>query len=86
MTSLENVALPLLLDGVPPAQADERAAAALGEVGLEEKEGSFPWQLSGGQMQRVAVARALVVRSARSAPSSSSRRPSPQRPSRWGSR
>ena len=62
MTSLENVALPLLLDGVPPAEADERAAAALGEVGLPEKSGAFPWQLSGGQMQRVAVARALVAR------------------------
>ncbi len=62
MTALENVALPLLLDGVPPTEADARAEAALGEVGLPEKEGSFPWQLSGGQMQRVAVARALVAR------------------------
>ena len=61
MTALENVALPLLLDGVPPAEADARAEAFLGSVGLSGKSGSFPWQLSGGQMQRVAVARALVV-------------------------
>ena len=64
MTSLENVALPLLLDGVPPAEADARAETALAEVGLPEKSGAFPWQLSGGQMQRVAVARALVARPA----------------------
>lgn len=64
MTSLENVALPLLLDGAPPAEADARAEAALVEVGLPEKKGAFPWQLSGGQMQRVAVARALVGRPA----------------------
>ncbi|HQN10171.1 MAG TPA: ABC transporter ATP-binding protein [Thermoanaerobaculia bacterium] len=61
MTALENVALPLLLDGVPPAEADARAEGLLGEVGLAAKSGSFPWQLSGGQMQRVAVARALVA-------------------------
>lgn len=61
MTSLENVALPLLLDGVPGDEADARAEKALSDVGLPGKAGSFPWQLSGGQMQRVAVARALVV-------------------------
>ena len=61
MTALENVALPLLLDGVPAGEADARAAALLAEVGLAAKAGSFPWQLSGGQMQRVAVARALVA-------------------------
>lgn len=61
MTALENVALPLLLDGVPPAEADARAIRLLGEVGLGAKAGSFPWQLSGGQLQRVAVARALVA-------------------------
>ena len=61
MTALENVALPLLLDGASPAEADARAASILAEVGLAAKAGSFPWQLSGGQMQRVAVARALVA-------------------------
>ena len=61
MTALENVSLPLLLDGVPPAEADRRAAAALAEVGLAARPGAFPYELSGGQMQRVAVARALAV-------------------------
>ena len=61
MTALENVALPLLLDGVSSAEADARAARLLAEVGLGAKAASFPWQLSGGQMQRVAVARALVA-------------------------
>jgi putative ABC transport system ATP-binding protein len=60
MTAKENVALPLLLDGVSPAEADRRAAAGLVEVGLSEKESAYPYELSGGQMQRVAVARALV--------------------------
>ena len=64
MTALENVALPLLLDGVPSDEADARAEALLRDVGLSGKAGSFPWQLSGGQMQRVAVARALVARPA----------------------
>jgi len=62
MTALENVALPLLLDGVGPAEADARAAEGLRGVGLSAKEGAFPYELSGGQMQRVAVARALANR------------------------
>jgi putative ABC transport system ATP-binding protein len=60
MTALENVALPLLLEGVSPAEADERAARGLADVGLEDKERAYPYELSGGQMQRVAVARALA--------------------------
>ena len=62
MTALENVALPLLLDGVAPAEADVRAAGGLADVGLSAKEKAFPYELSGGQMQRVAVARALANR------------------------
>jgi len=60
MTALENVALPLLLEGVPPADADTRAARGLADVGLADKERAYPYELSGGQMQRVAVARALA--------------------------
>jgi ABC-type lipoprotein export system ATPase subunit len=60
MTARENVALPLLLAGVPSAEAEAKAGASLAEVGLEARAGAFPYELSGGQMQRVAVARALV--------------------------
>ncbi|HEX7616828.1 MAG TPA: ABC transporter ATP-binding protein, partial [Thermoanaerobaculia bacterium] len=64
MNALENVALPLLLDGASPADADARGAALLGEVGLSGRERAYPYELSGGQMQRVAVARALANRPA----------------------
>ena len=62
MNALENVALPLLLDGAAPADADARAASLLADVGLSGKERAYPYELSGGQMQRVAVARALANR------------------------
>jgi putative ABC transport system ATP-binding protein len=58
----ENVAFPLLLAGCTQAQATERAVAALAEAGLTEFTGRLPEELSGGQAQRVAVARALVMR------------------------
>jgi putative ABC transport system ATP-binding protein len=58
----ENVALPLLLAGVEEEQARERAQAALRDVGLEELGSRLPEELSGGQAQRVAVARALASR------------------------
>jgi putative ABC transport system ATP-binding protein len=57
----ENIALPLLLDGCTEAQARERAAAALHEVGLDDLAERLPEELSGGQAQRIAVARALVA-------------------------
>jgi len=58
LTALENVELPLLLAGADRAR--ETARERLEWVALKDKAGSFPYQLSGGQMQRVAVARALV--------------------------
>jgi ABC-type lipoprotein export system ATPase subunit len=58
LTVLENVELPLLLAGA--ANTSEAARERLRWVGLEEKAASMPYQLSGGQMQRVSLARALV--------------------------
>ena len=58
----ENIALPLLLAGFTETQARERAMAALHDVGLDELAARLPEELSGGQAQRVAVARALAVR------------------------
>ncbi|HEV2935332.1 MAG TPA: ATP-binding cassette domain-containing protein [Streptosporangiaceae bacterium] len=58
----ENIALPLLLAGYAETQARERAGAALHQVGLDELAARLPEELSGGQAQRVAVARALAAR------------------------
>jgi putative ABC transport system ATP-binding protein len=60
LTAVENVALPLELDGLAVRKARKVAAAALDEVGLAELAPRFPDELSGGQQQRVAIARALV--------------------------
>jgi ABC-type lipoprotein export system ATPase subunit len=60
LTAAENVAMPLLLAGARRDDADARARAGLADVGLDDRCGHLPAQLSGGQMQRVAVARALV--------------------------
>ncbi len=57
----ENVMLPLLIAGQGPGPARERAQAALADVGLAERWDHRPAQLSGGEAQRVAVARALVA-------------------------
>jgi D-methionine transport system ATP-binding protein len=57
-----NVALPLIVAGVPRAQIEERVADVLALVGLEGKEKTYPSRLSGGQKQRVGIARALVHR------------------------
>ncbi len=56
----ENVALPLLLNGMAANQIRARVAAMLAEVGLAGREDSRPRELSGGETQRVAIARALV--------------------------
>ena len=62
LTAVENVSLPLVLDGVPARSADARAEELLERVGLGDRARHRPSELSGGQMQRVAVARALVAR------------------------
>lgn len=59
LTVAENIAVPIWLAGAP-AGAQQRVAAAAARVGLSDKLSSFPSQLSGGEAQRVAVARALI--------------------------
>ncbi len=62
LTAVQNVSLPLVLDGMAARQADARAEELLERVGLGDRARHRPAELSGGQMQRVAVARALVAR------------------------
>jgi ABC-type lipoprotein export system ATPase subunit len=59
-TALENVAFPLMIQGLGRAESFARARGILKDVSLEEKAGMRPSQLSGGEQQRVAIARALV--------------------------
>ncbi|MHB8604555.1 MAG: ABC transporter ATP-binding protein [Thermoplasmatota archaeon] len=60
LSAAENVELPLLVAGVPPGKARERASAALASVGLAGRETHKPAELSGGEQQRVTIARSLV--------------------------
>jgi putative ABC transport system ATP-binding protein len=60
LTALENVTLPFVLDGVSKGEADRKAQLLLGKVGLEQRKHHLPEELSGGEIQRVAVARALA--------------------------
>ena len=62
LTLLQNVALPLWLQGNSGADADNTAQQMLDAVGLGERTASWPHELSGGELQRVAIARALVHR------------------------
>lgn len=56
----ENVALPLVIQGVPLEERKERAIKILTDLGMSDRTGHYPSQLSGGQRQRVAIARALA--------------------------
>jgi putative ABC transport system ATP-binding protein len=61
-TAWENVAVPMMLAGVPPGQRRERATAILAQLGLERRADHRPPELSGGEQLRVAIARALANR------------------------
>ncbi len=59
-TAFENVAFALRAIGTPPAEIRPRVQAALELVGLAARAQAFPWELSGGEQQRVSIARAIV--------------------------
>ncbi len=62
LTAAENIELPLILAGVPPAQRKKRLRQALEALGIADRARHRPDQLSGGQRQRVAIARATIMR------------------------
>src|SRR5437762_10441378 len=61
-TALENVAMPLLMRGTPKSQAEKEATQWLGEVGLSQRAHHRAGELSGGEQQRAALARALITK------------------------
>lgn len=60
LTALENVALPILMQGLSRKAAEEKGLVALQRLGLADKKQNLPSQLSGGQQQRVSIARAIA--------------------------
>src|SRR5262245_4698474 len=64
LTARENVGMPLVLDGVRQAEVDARVDRALAQVSLRHRAGHLPTHLSGGEQERLAIARALVIRPA----------------------
>jgi putative ABC transport system ATP-binding protein len=62
LSTLENISLPLRLQGVAPAETEQRALALLVKVGLAGKADRHPAELSGGEQQRLAIARAVAHR------------------------
>ncbi|OAI11284.1 macrolide ABC transporter ATP-binding protein [Methylomonas koyamae] len=62
LTAAENVEMPMVLAGIDPKQRRERVRQALAEVNLSDRAEHRPNQLSGGQLQRIAIARAMVMR------------------------
>lgn len=63
-TALENVMFPCLIQKMPSSLAKEKAAYVLAELGLKDRLDHFPSQLSGGEQQRVAIARSVVLKPA----------------------
>lgn len=61
LSVLDNVSMPLRLHGMEPGEAEQRAEVALGKVGLAHKLEDIPEELSGGEQQRVGIARALAL-------------------------
>ncbi len=61
LTAVENIELPLILEGLPPAERQARVKAALEQTDLVERAHHRPAELSGGQRQRVAIARATIL-------------------------
>jgi putative ABC transport system ATP-binding protein len=64
LTAAENIALPMMLAGIPARERAERVARALADYGLADRARHRPDQLSGGQRQRVAIARATIMQPA----------------------
>jgi putative ABC transport system ATP-binding protein len=64
LTAAENIALPMMLAGIPPAERAKRVTQALDDYGLTDRSHHRPDQLSGGQRQRVAIARATIMQPA----------------------
>ncbi len=61
LTAIENIMLPALIAGYSKKEASDMAMSAIRDVGLEEKKGHKPGELSGGEQQRIAIARAIVM-------------------------
>ena len=64
LTAAENIALPMMLAGIPASQRNQRVTRALKDFGLDNRADHKPDQLSGGQRQRVAIARATIMQPA----------------------
>jgi putative ABC transport system ATP-binding protein len=64
LTAAENIALPMMLAGIPASQRNQRVAQALKDFSLDKRADHRPEQLSGGQRQRVAIARATIMQPA----------------------
>lgn len=60
LTNEDNISIPLLIQGTPIKEAQEKAKALLNDFDLGDKIGKYPTELSGGQQQRIAIARALI--------------------------